>query len=131
MRHELDFVFLIFLLFLIGAAFAGNAFSKSARTVRLDDKRIERVCLVVGKTTVLNFITKPNKVILGNRGLFAVEYVDNDVAIAPLAASAHSNLFVYVEGRRYAFDLSTASHGGDEIVIVRDYGQIRIPVKLK
>ena len=58
--------------------------------------------------------------ILGNQGLFAVEYVENDLAIAALRGEAKGNLFVYMEGRRFAFDLATISAGGDEIILVRD-----------
>ena len=32
-----------------------------------------------GRTTVLSFPSRPTKVILGNRGVFAVEYVENDI----------------------------------------------------
>ena len=63
---------------------------------------------------------KPTKVILGSRGLFAIEYVENDVAIAPLTPQARSNLFAYVEGRRFAFDLVPAGAAADEVVLVRD-----------
>jgi len=44
----------------------------------------------------------------------------NDLALSPLKADARSNLYVYVEGRRFTFYLSTVAVGGDGLVIVRD-----------
>ncbi len=97
-----------------------SAFGAKARTVYLSETDMASVRMVPGRSTILSFPIKPNKVILGNQGMFAVEYVENDLAIAALRGEARGNLFVYMEGRRFAFDLSTVSAGGDEIILVRD-----------
>jgi hypothetical protein len=106
-------------------------FAKEARTLKLTEKQVANIAVTPGKTTVLSFPSRPTKVILGNRGVFAVEYVENDIAIAALSPSAHSNLFVYLEGRRFAFNLSTNSGIGDEIILVRDASETKMEVKLK
>ena len=80
---------------------------------------------------MLSFPAKPSKVILGNSGLFAVEYVENDLALAALQAPAHSNLFVYLEGRRYGFDLRTVPTGGDDVLFIRDGKSRRLKVRIK
>ena len=59
----------------------------------------------------------------------AVEYIENDLAIAALRSEARGNLFVYMEGRRFAFDLATVSGSGDEIILVRDF--VEKPVRWK
>ncbi len=82
-------------------------FGKEARTLRLNEKMIGRVTIHPGYTTILSFPSKPKKVLLGNRGLFGTEFVENDVAISALVPQASSNLFVYLENRRFSFDLST------------------------
>jgi hypothetical protein len=93
---------------------------KKARIVYLQNEDMGAIRLSVERATVLSFPTKPEKVVLGNRDHFSIEFIENDVVITPLNATAHSNLFVYLFGRRFGFDL-VASHGdGDEIVIVRD-----------
>ncbi len=69
--------------------------------------------------TVLSLPTEPSKVILGSAGSFGMEYVENDLAIS-LRTNARSNLFVYMYGRRFAFDLKASSSGGSSIVVVRD-----------
>lgn len=107
-----------------------SGFAKEARTIRIDDKRSAKVFVSYGRTTVLNFPAKPTKVILGNRGAFAVEYVDNDLAIAPLVVSAKSNLFVYLPGRRFALDL-VPNANSDELIFVRDPIQEKVTVKIK
>jgi hypothetical protein len=105
--------------------------AKEARTLKLTEKQVATIAVTPGKTTVLSFPSRPTKVILGNRGVFAVEYVENDIAIAALSPSAHSNLFVYLEGRRFAFNLSTSGGIGDEIILVRDASETKMEVKLK
>ena len=108
-------VALIFVMFTSFVAFATRA-----RTVYLSETDMESIRVVPGRSTILSFPIKPNKVILGNQGMFAVEYVENDLAIAALRSDARGNLFVYMEGRRFAFDLVTVSASGDEIILVRD-----------
>ena len=107
------------------ALFCGIAIGQSARTVRLTEKDMAKIHLQVGRTTVLSFPVKPTKVILGNQGAFAIEYVENDLAIAPLHPRGRTNLFVYLEGRRFSFDLESSDKKADEIVLIRD----AIPVK--
>jgi hypothetical protein len=105
--------------------------AKEARTLKLTEKQVANIAITPGRTTILSFPSRPTKVILGNKGVFAVEYVENDIAIAALAGSARSNLFVYLEGRRFAFSLSTNSGIGDEIILVRDASETKMEVKLK
>jgi hypothetical protein len=106
-----------------------SAFAAKARTVYLSETDMASIRVVPGRSTILSFPIKPNKVILGNQGMFAVEYVENDLALAALRGEARGNLFVYMEGRRFAFDLSTVSGSGDEIILVRDV--VEMPVRGK
>jgi hypothetical protein len=107
------------------------ASAKPARTIRLNDKKMETLKIVPGRSLILNFPTKPSKVIVGNQGLFAVEYVENDLAVSALRPNSNSNLFVYLEGRRFAFDLRTTPIDGDEIVLIRDLDDHRLKIKVK
>lgn len=93
---------------------------KDVRMVKLDQTTVARILVSPGRSTILSFPSKPAKVILGNQGVFAVEYVENDLAIAALSGHSHSDLFVYLQGRRFAFDLTAIPVGGDTIVLVRD-----------
>lgn len=93
--------------------------TKGVKTIRLDDQAVATI-RVNRNGTVINFPTKPKKVILGRKQAFDIEYIENDVAIAALSSNASSNLFVYLHGRRYAFRLYVVSQGGDEIILVRD-----------
>ncbi len=108
-----------------------GSMAKPARTIYMTDKKTELIIVPVGKTTVLSFPSKPHKVIVGNQGLFGVEYVENDLAISPLKSNARSNLFVYLEGRRFGFNLNADSQGGDEIVVIRDVDQKNLKVRVK
>jgi len=120
-----------FSLVLIGIGVCEITHAKRARTIFLDDKTTAAIRVSYGRSTIINFPVKPNKVIVGNTGLFAVEYVENDLAISALTASSRSNLFVYLEGRRFGFDLRTVPTGGDEIVVVRDKNETTIKVRIK
>ncbi len=87
--------------------------------VRLDNRSVARTPIAVDGT-VLDFPIKPSKIILGRKNSFGIEYVESDLAISPLAPSARSHLYVYLEGRRFTFDLSTVMNGGCAIIVVRD-----------
>ena len=117
----------VFLICLI----AGDAMGAKARNIFLDSRRTEPITIGLGRSTILNFPMKPSKVVLGNQGLFAIEYVDADLAVSALSPRAHSNLFVYVEGRRFGFDLQAKAGFGDEIVIVRDLTEKRQQVRIR
>lgn len=115
-RSELFFFALIFALLLV---FTLNAFADEVKVIRLDEKTIGKVAIST-RGTVLSFPIKPSKVILGRAGTFGIEYVENDLAISPLNTAARSNLFVYLFGRRFSFDLITSSQGGSPVIRVLD-----------
>lgn len=115
-RSEMFFFVVILALLL---SFTMNAFAEEARVIRLDEKTIGKV-LISTRGTVLSFPIKPSKVILGRAGTFGIEYVENDLAISPLNTAARSNLFVYLFGRRFSFDLITSAQGGSPVIRVLD-----------
>ncbi len=117
---DLDTFVLIITTIVIAIVFLQHVHAGEVRTVRLNQTTVARIHVSPGRSTVLSFPTKPAKVILGNQGVFAIEYVENDLAIAALSQKSHSDLFVYLDGRRFAFDLSAVPSGADTIVLVRD-----------
>jgi hypothetical protein len=120
------FAFLMF----SAPGFTKSPSQKGVKTIHLDDKTVATI--TINKNgTVINFPTKPTKVILGRKQAFDIEYIENDVAIAALSAGAASNLFVYLHGRRYAFRLYVVAQGGDEIVLVRDAMDTRMKAEVK
>lgn len=129
-RISLDVVWVLLVWFLAGVLWVNMAHAKEARVVKLDDRKVVRIYVRTGRSTVLNFPIKPTKVILGNTGAFSVQYIENDLAISPLSAGATSNLFVYLQGRRFGFDL-IPSMNSDEVVIVRDILDKNVPVRIK
>ena len=99
--------------------FATPLFATEVRSVRMIDTNVIDVP-VSSKGTVINLPTKPTKVILGSSGTFGIEFVDDDLVVSPLLSGAQSNLFVYMLGRRFTFDLKATSIGGVSILVVRD-----------
>jgi len=92
---------------------------REAKTPIRADTEIGKVGIST-KGTVLNFPVKPSKVVLGRPGSFAIEYVESDLAITPLSLASRSNLFVYMAGRRFNFDLIASPNTGSSIVIIKD-----------
>jgi len=119
-RLQIKTIFRNLIPIIIVCSFPIKNWAGDARTLKLDDKKIGKVYVSFGKSTVLSFPGKPTKVVLGSKGAFTLEYIDNDLAIAALSSVAQSNLFVYVQGRRFAFDLISRARNADEIVLVRD-----------
>lgn len=118
-RDQQQFWYLTALIFFLLSVFVVNCFAEEARVVKLTESNVAKI-LVSTRGTVLNFPAKPTKVILGRSGSFGIEYVENDLAISPLSGSSRSNLFVYVLGRRFSFDLVTSGVAGSSVIQVRD-----------
>lgn len=95
------------------------ALGQEVKVLHLSEENIGKT-LISTRGTVLSFPAKPTKVILGRSGSFGIEYVENDLAISPLNTNSRSNLFVYVLGRRFAFDLVASSQSGTSVIQVRD-----------
>ncbi len=105
--------------FLFLMCLSGLSYAKKPRTLYLNDTKMETIYVSPNRTAILSFPTRPSKIILGQKSLFAVEYVEQDLAISPIKIPASSNLFVYLEGRRFGFNLVSGS-GGDDIVVIKD-----------
>lgn len=129
-RFDLNFAWLLVISGLTVFLWVKMVDAKEARVVRLNDQKVAKIYTRAGRSTILNFPIKPSKVILGNTGAFAVQYIENDLAISPLASGVTSNLFVYLAGRRFGFDLVPSS-SSDEVVIVRDVLDKTVPVRIK
>lgn len=119
MTKVLFFVLALGLIIVSSAGYADNV-----KTLYMAESTVAQVP-VSTKGMVLSFPTKPSKVILGNGSSFAVEYVENDIAITPMSVRSRANLFVYMLGRRFSFDLIASPTAGNAIVMVRD--QIEMP----
>jgi len=115
----LNLVTLIIVGLLAWLVLSNNVHASEVLTIYLDDKMIAPI-KVTPRGTVLDFPTKPDNVALGQTKSFGLEYIKNDVVISPLQINARSNLFVYLLGRRYTFDLIASPQNGRTIVIVKD-----------
>ncbi len=101
-----------------------NSFASEVKMIRLSEASVAKV-FISTRGTVLSFPTKPSKVILGRANSFGIEYVENDLAISPLSLSARSNLFVYLFGRRFAFDLVASPESGTSVIQIRDALEVK------
>ncbi|MDH5582146.1 MAG: hypothetical protein OEY33_09605 [Bdellovibrionales bacterium] len=88
---------LIFSLFLVP-----SSFGKTVREITVNDSKMENVYLNLGKSTILRFQEKPQKIVIGNKNYFHLQFIQNDIAIQPLS-NVSTNLFVYGEYRTYGF----------------------------
>ncbi len=94
-----------------------NLFASNVRTVAVNNDAMAPIFLKMGKSTVLRFIDKPKKVVIGNQNYYGLEFIENDVAIQPIGAVG-TNLFVYTEHHTYGF-LLTPGERYDDLVFVR------------
>lgn len=99
-------------------------------TLRMNSEEIKKVSISMNGT-ILSFSSRPNKVILGRKGMFAIEYIENDLAITPLRMDSKSNLTVYLEGKRYTFELNAQKTMGYGIILIRDSLEKSIQVRMK
>ncbi len=96
---------LVRLIFTFTTLFSFEAYSK-VRSVESDDNKMIPITLSLGRSTVLQFLDTPKKVISGNSNYFNIEFSGTDVTIQPLS-QVNSNLFIYSGHRRYGFHIRT------------------------
>jgi hypothetical protein len=106
-----------------GPAFGKN-FRPGVRVIFLDEMTVAPVA-IHPDGTVISFPAKP-EVHVGKADAFNIVYVRNDLVISPNSASAKTNLFVYLLGRRFTLKLAYSAHAGDEIVAIRDPAENRV-----
>ena len=111
---------LVLILFILSTGTLSAQVSPRAKTLYMSDTDVARIQVILGRSAILSFPTKPSKVVLGNKNHFAVEYIENDIALSALHPNARCNLVIYLQGRRFSFDLVTVMNGTDEIIVVRD-----------
>ncbi|MBY0384100.1 hypothetical protein K2X05_02985 [bacterium] len=93
-------------------------YGRDIKTVSLSENEIYPLKLVLGKTTLLRFSEKPQKIIFGNKNYFNIENADRDVALQPLS-KVSTNMFVYTEKQTFGFDVSVCeSCRGDDFIKV-------------
>ena len=102
-------------------------FAENVKTIKLCEKSVAPI-LISPKGTVLDFPAEPEKVILGTKNSFSIEYIRSDLAISPATMSSRSNLFVYLQGRRFVLDLST-SGSGVTLYYIKDCDADKVVVK--
>jgi hypothetical protein len=90
----------------------------TVRKIYSDGVTMLPINLRMGQTTVLRFVEKPKKVVLGNSNYSTVEFIDNDLAIKPLG-TVTTNFFVYGIKNVYGFLLrSNQINSYDDLVEV-------------
>lgn len=103
----------------------------SLRTVRCDESKMIDVFVRPNFGTIINFPVKPDNVVLGGQRQFGIEYIKNDLALTALTSNSHTNLFVYLMGRRCGFRLITSVAQQDNLVQVRDPEDVKMKVPFK
>lgn len=101
--------------------------AETVKTIKLCEKSVAAVS-VSSKGTVLDFPAEPEKIILGTKNSFSIEYIRNDLAISPTSTNSKSNLFVYLQGRRFVLNLNT-SPNGVTLYFIKDCDSDRSVVK--
>lgn len=99
----------------------------NVKTLKICEKSVASA-YISAKGTVLDFPTEPEKVVLGTKNSFSIEYIRNDLAISPTTLTSRSNLFVYLHGRRFVLDLSTSA-SGTTLYFIKDCDTDKIQVK--
>lgn len=104
--------------------------AEEGKTIKLCEKNIA-IARILIRGTVLEFPTEPEKVFLGTKGTFSIDYMKSDLVVSPLRIGARSNLFVYLQGRRFVLDLSTSEVGGASLYFIKDCESERIQPEAK
>ena len=104
-----------FLLLLVSPSFS---LAGKVSLLKTNDEKVPTIHLKMGRSTVIRFREKPQKIVVGNQNYFNIEFIGNDVTIQP-QAMVISNLFVYGKHRVYGFLLKVGGGEYDDLVKVR------------
>ncbi len=97
-------------LILLFLSFVPAVRAEVGKTIKLCENNVATVS-ISPRGTALEFPMEPEKVVLGTRSTFGIEYIKNDLTISPATMNSRSNLFVYLQGRRFVLDLVTSPAG--------------------
>lgn len=100
------------------------------RVVSCDETKVIPIYIKPNFGTIVNFPVKPDNVLLGSSKQFSIQYIKNDIALTALNSQAHTNMFVYMFGRRCSFLLTTSAGRYDSVVRVRDPDENKIRVRI-
>ena len=117
----------------VSAFSLANAASKQVSTEKVvicDEAKVQKVKIAFGRITTLSFPGVP-KDILPGEAVFDFKKIKNDLAVIALRPNSKTNIVVYLQERRCAFDLVTVSSGGDDILFVRDPKERQFEVKFQ
>lgn len=123
--------YFFWILVLLFALIALDSKAKDAgRIISCSETKPERIRIGQSGVTVLSFLSTPKDVVL-KKSPFDLKRIKNDLVLIPLAASARTNMFVYLNEKRCSFEIETVPGFGDGLVLIRDTGEIKYEVKLK
>ena len=114
--------------FVLGLLTAGLISPDQEKTISCDSKRPQVVRIAPRRITVINFPFRPKDVVPGEAS-FDFKQIKNDLIIKALKPDGHTNVVVYLDERRCAFDLIAVKSHGDDILIVRDPKESQFQVK--
>jgi hypothetical protein len=107
------------LIYILLLSLVPPVFAESVKTLKLCENTVATVH-ISPRGTVLEFPTEPEKVVLGSKGAFSIQYIRSDLAISPATLGSRSNLFVYLQGRRFALDLAASPAAGVTLYFIKD-----------
>jgi hypothetical protein len=113
---------------LLFISLTSSARAETGKVIRLCDNNVAKI-FISSRGTALDFPTEPQDVVLGAKGSFSIKYIRNDLTISPTAVNSRSNLFVYLQGRRFVLDLTTSTSGAT-LYFIKDCMEEKIKVKI-
>jgi len=129
MSHRQFFKALPMVILMAGCLAEAAKPPSQARYVKCDESRMIPIYIKPNFGTIVSFPIKPDNIVLGGQKQFSVEYIKNDIALTALSSNAHTNLFVYLLGRRCGFQLIANPSRHDNLIQVQDPENIQVKAK--
>ena len=127
LRHKLAFPALVWAILIALLLYAAQSQAAGLiRDVYMTEKQIEKVLIRPGVLTVLSFPLKPDSAVMGPQSRFSIKYIENDIVLSGPGGS-RTNMFVYLMGRRFGFEVVSSPGQFDEVVHVHDGRSMNAP----
>ena len=121
---------LLLMLLLVGLKLDQRAVAGVIRKADLSFDKPLVVRLAQGRTTVVSFFERPEKVVPGNPQALEINFIGRDLTVRPLNASP-GNLIVYTKNTRYVILLQIATeYSYDDAVSITGISGRSIPLRL-
>ncbi|RYZ81151.1 MAG: hypothetical protein EOP06_24015, partial [Proteobacteria bacterium] len=88
---------------------SSQASAPKYRTIEISKTQAATVLTAPGIATIIETVDTPTSVVLGNKRLFKIEFLERAITVRPMRPGASTNLYLFTGNDRFIIDLRSGS----------------------